>query len=377
MTEKKYPKYGEGIKLLKNRTFVFFLSAFAHFLTDFVCTAMLTVRVSQTVGSYSTAVVCAVIYNGAAFALQLPAGAFADSKNVTYRLSAAGMVITALSFLLPSPSVFCAAAGIGNALFHAGAGRASLIAGKGRAYTAGVFVAPGALGIFAGPLAAKHGTPLWLCCAALFLLAIPVFLLGSRDSVPRISGEKKASLSVIAAVTGCMFLTVFLRSYMGSVLTYPFKSGLAFSFLFTLCIFAGKFVGGFLSDKTGLLRCAVGTQTLCVILFVLASRFQFAAMPAILLFNTTMAVTVTVLFRLCPAYPGTMFGLTTLALFLGTLPKHLGLKNLFLVPHGPILLSGCSAVLFLTGLLIFVKGKSDDTEHSEIADRISASDASV
>jgi FSR family fosmidomycin resistance protein-like MFS transporter len=93
--------------------------------------------------------------------------------------------------------------------------------------------------------------------------------------------------------------------------------------------------------------------------FTLSVKIPWLAFPGIFLFNTTMAITATQLYRCLPQFPGTMFGLTTLALFLGVLPRLLGAENLFFSWWGLGLLSLVSALSLLGGLVLGKGGQSD------------------
>ena len=74
--------------------------------------------------------------------------------------------------------------------------------------------------------------------------------------------------------------------------------------------------------------------------------FAFGSIPvfglcALLCFNMTMPLTLHALWRRFPAYPGTVFGSLTLALFLGFLPSAFGID----LPIGGVLGSLLSLAL--------------------------------
>lgn len=329
----------------------------SHFFVDFACTAMLTTLNARL--SPMEVIACALLYNGLAFAFQLPVGALADALSLHRKLAALGCLLTAAGALFFQPLVLCILIGLGNACFHVGGGREALKRGKGTAAFVGFFVAPGAIGIFLGP---RLSSLAWLTRGILpvCLLVLAALLLRSHPE-----GEKaeqlpcsRCTLSGPAAITvmACMFFTVLLRSYMGTLLQYPILSGFWPALLFTLSIFAGKSFGGKLADRFGVLPFSAAAQLLAVAAFMLSIRFQWLAFPSIFLFNTTMAITATQLYRCMPRYPGTMFGLTTLALYLGVIPRLLGLANPFFNWWGLGLLSLVSAGLLLLGLYCIERG---------------------
>ena len=81
-----------------------------------------------------------------------------------------------------------------------------------------------------------------------------------------------------------------------------------------------------------------------------------------LLFNMTMPITLVLLYRTFPKWPGISFGLLTFALFIGFLPSYFGVGSLPM-PFG----AGCLSFLSLILLWMTIKrreragqqGKSD------------------
>lgn len=337
----------------ENRSSAASLLGSAHFFVDFACTALLTVLSSKL--PYMQVIACAILYNGLAFAFQLPIGALSDLLGLHRNLAAVGCLLVALGSLFSQPILLCVLIGLGNACFHVGGGREALKRGKGTAAFPGRFVAPGAIGIFLGPRLAGFA---WLTRGVLpvILLGLAVLLFLTQKQGRQAERLTAAAIPLprrqLAAMMACMFLTVLLRSYMGTVLRYSFLSHRALAFCFTLSIFAGKYFGGILADRFGALRFSAIAQTVCTALFILSVWVPLLALPAIFLFNTTMAITAAGLYRCLPRYPGTMFGLTTFALYLGVLPKLLGWENIFFNWWGLGLLGLLSATLLLGGLIL-------------------------
>lgn len=347
----------------------------AHFFVDFACTALLTCAAGGLSPWWVT--VCAVVYNGLAFAFQLPIGALGDGADLRRSLAAVGCLLVAAGALVPSPVAMCAVIGLGNACFHVGGGREALIRGGERAAWVGRFVAPGAIGIFLGPRLAELG---WLTKGVLpaVLLILAVVLTVTRRNVRKAEEKslKAAPLGTkgLAAVCGCMFLTVLLRSYMGTILSYPFLSDTAAAFCYSLCIFGGKYFGGILADRFGVKRFCIVAQGVGTVLFALSPAVPVLAYPAIFLFNTTMAVTAVGLYRCMPKLPGTMFGLTTFALYLGVLPRLLGARNVLFNWWGLGLLSLVSGVLLAAGVMLTEGGMPSGGSDPDLAGTVPGAD---
>ena len=136
-----------------------FLYSFLHLLVDGIC-AFAMFGKFLPLGNQA---VDFLLYNFCAFALQMPFGAILDlaekqekcphTTKIPYFVAISGVLFTFLG-TITHPVVL----GIGNALFHVGGGVGTIHEdytkhwqGKGL----GIFVAPGALGLYLGTLAAK------------------------------------------------------------------------------------------------------------------------------------------------------------------------------------------------------------------------------
>ena len=109
------------------------------------------------------------------------------------------------------------------------------------------------------------------------------------------------------------------------------------AFLFTVGIVFGKMLGGIIGDRAGWRRTAVLSLAVSGLLFLTADRHPVCGIAAVFFFNMTMPLTLSALALLYPGREGMAFGLTTLALFLGTLPS--------LMESAGILHSGGSSLL--------------------------------
>ncbi len=352
------------------------LTGAAHFLVDFVCTFLLTQRVLPAAGGRNTVVLCALLYNGFAFALQLPIGFIADRLRLTRLFSGAGCVIVAAAAFLRRPVALSVIAGLGNAFFHVGGGREALLRGEGKNTLPGIFVAPGAIGIFLGPAAARAAYPAEIFAALLALTGAALAL--TRRGTPQeytgeafIAPQKRPRRFTVAAL---LFVTVLLRSYMGAQLKYPFRSLAIPALLFVLCVFAGKLLGGVFADRFGALRFSSFAQVLCTVLFVVSVWVPYLGMPAVLLFNTSMAVTAAQLFRCFPRRPGAAFGLTTVALYLGVIPSLLHLPSPGVQVWSMLLLGAASAASLIAGLL-FIGGDANGVRGGDLAGKIAGAHA--
>ena len=319
-----------------------------HFWVDFSCVLLMF---SQLWGSPEW-VMCVLLYNFCAFALQMPIGLMADKLSRNSCVAALGCVLVAGGWLLSGiPLLAAAIAGVGNGCFHVGGGIDVLNRSWRKAAALGIFVSPGAFGVYFGTALGKAGTiPGWLPAVGLMLFGVLFIGLDLRLRGSLDSGNVPVELSVRAdalwALAGC-FLVVVLRSYVGMVLTFPWKTG-AWAVASVCAVVFGKTAGGFLGDAIGMQKAAIGSLGLSALLFCFGSA-PLAGVAAVFLFNMTMPITLWAAARLLPGGRGFAFGTLTFALFLGFLPTWLG---------WPVLVNGglSYALAALTSLILLAFG---------------------
>ncbi len=291
-----------------------------HFLMDLAC-AFVMFRFVRETPRWPTAV---LLYNFFAFAGQMPLGLMADRLGNGRLFAAAGTLLTAAAFLMAgAPALLAVTAGLGNALYHIGGGFDVLSLSGKKAGLLGVFVSPGAFGLFLGILLGKGSCPAFLPAVLLLLAGAAVMLLcpGSKGGVP----DPDISRAALAAAAA-LFFVVCVRSYTGFLFSFPWKSGL-WSWCFVLCVVLGKTAGGFLHDRLGGAAASAVSLGLAAALFLLSGN-ALCGCAAVLLFNMTMPVTLRAAADLLPGARGFSFGLLTFALFLGFLPSYLDLPGI-------------------------------------------------
>ena len=294
----------------------------AHFCVDFGCAYFIYSRFLNPVQW----MLCLVLYNFCAFAMQAPLGLLCDRINKNAVMAAAGCVIVALSAFLSNYAVLaCIIAGIGNAFFHLGGGIDTLNDCGEHCGKLGVFVSPGAFGIFFGTKLGRSNTiPFYWVTSVLIFIAAVILICAFRKRVLPHSQNVPVSFAginspgVISAGI-CLFLVVCLRSFAGSSMMFPWKSSGQWAVILTCAIVFGKTTGGFLADHFGAVRSSWITLGVSAILFLFAD-LPFMGVLGVFLFNMTMPVTLGALARLLPGVKGLAFGTLTLALFLGLVP---------------------------------------------------------
>ncbi len=312
-----------------NRTKIL-IYAIIHFLVDFSCAFLLFTKVYGLEQWY----LCLLLYNFCAFALQMPMGLLADKWDRNAVLAASGCILVSLAYGFGGiPIAVAIAAGIGNGLFHIGGGIDVLNMSGKKSGALGVFVSPGAFGIYLGTLLGKQGGLSGFTVAAMLLASAVTILTAqylSRRSLRSGNGPVSfdgACLSKILPAVSCLFLVVCLRSYVGMNIDFSWKTqgywGIA---LISAAVF-GKMAGGFLADSLGAVKMSILTLGTAVVLF-LFSAVPPAGIGAVLLFNMTMPVTLWAVSRIFKGSGGFSFGLLTFGLFIGFVPEYLGIDPL-------------------------------------------------
>ncbi len=331
------------------------LYSILHFLVDGVCALAMFGSFAARENWY----VNILLYNFCAFALQMPLGVVLDGLCVKrstgkalppYLFAVAGVMLTlAGTFLHP------VVLGLGNALFHLGGGVATIQedTAKGRRGRGlGVFVAPGALGLYIGTLLGKSGKmAIWSIILPVGLVMVSGLLLGrkhllktvtvdgkvtehllpsDRESLtPATRGQENDQMaqdgrpSALWLAAGCLFV-VILRSYIGMAISFSWKNTVLAGTLAVCAVVFGKVAGGFAAAAFGIRRTMAISLGAAAVGYLLSGNMA-AGVMALFLFNMTMPITLYLLISRFRELPGFAFGLLTFGIFLGLMPVYLEL----------------------------------------------------
>lgn len=312
--------------------------ALGHFAVDFCCAWLLLGRLTASPQWAELA----LVYNFCAFALQMPLGIVADRVSRDRLFAVFGVGAVLLSFIPISPWYSAILAGLGNALYHIGGGRESLLAKKDYS-SLGIFVAPGAVGIFLG---GSLRSSLWGGVSGGLLLALCGLwlLLHLKQTTPIPRQLQKPKGKAVLILLG-LFAIVFIRSLTAMTTPTPWKQGLWVA-VGALLGAGGKALGGWISDRLSpKWAAAAGILGAFLLLF---PQSPVAGVLAGLTVQMSMAITLRDSADLLPGGEGLAFGLLTFALFLGFLPAQLGL-SLEPLPGAVLGLLSSLALLILGG----------------------------
>ena len=343
-------------QILPKKEVTTFAYALCHFVVDFACVSTMLCAVSRVLGessqgSMEVVALSILLYDIVAFTLQLPIGIALDQldKNsyaalLSYALVGAGVILSLVPIaLLEWPAILLLA--IGNALFHSAGGLSVLNISQKHAGPSGIFIATGAIGVFLGTQSAQMGR-LQIAFSLLVLLFLCVLITlvvqkvnkkywnvyNVSFDIPRLSSNTLLAIALLS-------LVVALRSYVGMVMAFPWKSEMLLLVLSILGVFAGKALGGVVADRIGFRTTAIFSLITAATLFVPSWEIPVMGLLGIFFFNFTMSITLASLANILPNAKGTAFGLASFSLAVGALPALAG----FRIEH-PAMLSGISLV---------------------------------
>ena len=343
-------------QILPKKEVTTFAYALCHFVVDFACVSTMLCAVSRVLGesgqgSMEVVALSILLYDIVAFTLQLPIGIALDQldKNsyaalLSYALVGAGVILSLVPIaLLEWPAILLLA--IGNALFHSAGGLSVLNISQKHAGPSGIFIATGAIGVFLGTQSAQMERlqiafsllVLLFLCALITLVVQKVNkkywnVHNASFDIPRLSSNTLLAIALLS-------LVVALRSYVGMVMAFPWKSEMLLLVLSILGVFAGKALGGVVADRIGFRTTAIFSLIVAATLFVPSWEIPVMGLLGVFFFNFTMSITLASLANILPNAKGTAFGLASFSLAVGALPALAG----FSIEH-PAMLSGISLV---------------------------------
>jgi len=220
-------------------------------------------------------------------------------------------VVVAIATLTFWPLGAIILVGCGNAFYHVGGGSIALNVTPKKAAAPGIYVAPGALGLFAGTLAGKYGH----FTALVPVVLIALLVMGSYAiDLPQMDYAKVKARNQprFWLVLSALLLAIAIRSLVGLAVVLPWRSNIALAVVLVFSVFAGKALGGLLADRFGWTKVAVGSLVVSTPLLVLYPHVATLAILGMFLFNFTMPITLTALSNLLPGPAGVVVRLDLL-----------------------------------------------------------------
>ena len=298
-----------------------YLYFYIHFVVEVTCFFFLT-RISNSPIVW----LVPLIYDAFAFVPQSIIGYISD-KYPKIKLGLIGVVflfvgIFIFSFFNISKYIPLYIICLGNCLLHVSGAENTLRNSHGKLSHSAIFVSGGSFGVISGRLLAKTVIPSWLLLP--FILTMIPFLIytdtfTNKDSNCNKFNYVKPKLNYGLVIIIAVFV-VIIRGFMGyGIPTSWNKTVLQNVLLFTF-MGIGKALGGILSDAYGIRKVGVFSTLLAIPFLCFGDSFMIISLFGVMAFSMTMSITLGILVSILKKSPGLAFGLTTIGLFLGTLP---------------------------------------------------------
>lgn len=310
------------IRLLKSKELkTGYLYFYVHFIVEVVCFFYLS-RVTNN--SYYVWLI-PFIYDGVAFVPQSIIGYIYD-KYPKFNLGIIGVILLLIAYLiygltnipiLISLIILC----LGNAFLHVSGAEVTIRSSNGKLSPSALFVSGGSFGVITGRLLAKSTiNPLILII--LILSMIPFILIANRykdnNSVNKYNYVKEnidPKLVIFVAV-----LVVIIRGYMGYGIPTSWNKTITQTIILFVTMGIGKALGGILSDLFGIRKIAIFSTLAAIPFLCFGDNVMIISLFGVMLFSMTMSITLAILVSKLKKTVGLAFGLTTIGLYLGSVP---------------------------------------------------------
>jgi len=215
---------------------------------------------------------------------------------------------------------------LGNACLHVSGAETTLRASDGKLSHSAIFVAGGSFGVITGKLLGTLNFS-YLFLVLLGLTMIPFILLADEyrkeddkqkqpcKNFNYINKKINPFIIILLAV-----FVVIVRGYMGYGIPTSWNKTVFQTILLYFAMGTGKALGGILSDWIGIRKTAVISILLALPFLLFGDDLMLISLIGVLMFSMTMSITLAILVSVLKNKPGLAFGLTTIGLFLGTVP---------------------------------------------------------
>ena len=297
-----------------------YLYFYVHFVVEVVCFFYLS-RISNSPIVW----LIPFLYDTFAFVPQSIIGYISDKCNI--KTGIIGVILLLLGISVYSffdISVFISLFIIcfGNAFLHVSGAENTLKVSEGKLSHSAIFVSGGSFGVISGRLLAKTVLPSWVLLP--FILTIIPFILyaetfvSDKSSCDKFNYVKKGinpSIVILIAL-----LVVIVRGYMGYGIPTSWNKTVIQNVLLFTFMGMGKALGGILSDAYGIRKIAILSTLLAIPFLCFGDSIMIISLIGVMAFSMTMSITLGILVSILKRAPGLAFGITTIGLFIGTVP---------------------------------------------------------
>ena len=298
-----------------------YLYFYIHFVMEVLCFYVL----SKLVGNSIILWFIPFIYDTIAFLPQALIG-YVKDKYPKLKIDLIGLILLIIGFLLfnlnfnvyISIIILC----LGNALIHVAGAFITLNTSNGKLSPPAIYVSGGVFGVITGKLLAKFNVPFYFLIF-LALTTIPYMLLASKylkkgNNCSKFNYQNQNLNPMLVIILTVFIVTV--RGYMGYGIPTTWNKTIIQTILLYVAMGVGKFIGGILSDKIGIKKVLLISIIGSLPFLLFGDNNMYISLIGIALFSMTMSITLAILVSCLKEKPSFAFGLTTIGLFLGTIP---------------------------------------------------------
>ena len=226
------------------------------------------------------------------------------------------------SFLSISKYIILLIICFGNAFLHVSGATNTLKNSDGKLAHSAIFVAGGSFGVISGKLLAMTTIPSWVLLP-LILTMIPFIMYADTFTSNKSNCNKfnyvKKYLNPWIVVIMAVFV-VIIRGFMGYGIPTSWNKTILQNVLLFVFMGIGKAFGGILSDAYGIRKIGIFSTLIAIPFLCFGDSIMIISLFGVMAFSMTMSITLAILVSVLKKSPGLAFGLTTIGLFLGTLP---------------------------------------------------------
>jgi len=296
-----------------------------------------------------------LLYNGLAFGYQPIIGMITDKLKRPRLAVVMGLLLLSLALVSANwqPQFAIILAGIGSAAFHVGGGAIAVWVTPKSTLGAGLFAAPGVVGLAVGGglgLVGYEGTGLLVSLLCMIMIAI------ARIPLPKLPYRQTSnpdSVQESAVVDQDLVLLVLLSaialtSLVWTSLDFLLQGNIPALIAIAIAAAVGKILAGIWATAWGWRLWTMGTLALSSLLLVIGGHHLFTLLPAVALLQSSIPVTLAATAHLMPEQPATAAGFALgLAIAIGGIPVMGGLGEIISLS----LISGALVIIVMLLLL--------------------------
>lgn len=342
-----------------------YLYFYIHLITE-ICSFY---YLSSAIGNNAYLWVLPLIYDTLAFTPQSIFGYLSD-RYPKIPLGLIGAILIVIALFISSINlgkytaviILC----LGNALIHVNGAEVTLRSSKGKLSHSAIFVSGGSFGVIAGKILGDLNVSRYIIIV--LALTMITFILLAETYRPKNKELKEyhyhnpkisKGLLIILAV-----IIVVIRGYMGYGIPTSWNKTIIESIFLYSFMGLGKALGGILSDLIGMKKVAYLSIIGALPFLLIGNNLMIISLIGVMLFSMTMSVTLGLLVSVLKESPGLAFGLTTIGLFLGTIPIFFIQISSYVTNS---IIITISTLLCLVILKYIIRGEKDEQYQSNIS----------